>query len=600
MSASSGPWSLWLLVLALAGCDGGATIDGGPDGGGLDAAGDSGPADAGPADAGPEPCASEGATECTADGYAVRRCQSGLWTITRECLREEGRLCESASCVDPWRHGDPAFDRCEGEPRATAEPLADKAAAYDAIAARLHLHPQLRWLAPVTLRAGADPSSATIADVERWSTGENDGLWSSLYLASQAYRYAVTRDAAALATIRTLMDGEVARMAITGVPGVFTRQMIPPGVPGILCPADPAQYVPDPEKDDNRWVQIRSDGCVWVANATSLAFEPTAHCGLDAFAGWCFLDNVSKDEYAGHVYALGTVWRLVDDAAVRAQAAELLGQVADHLLAHDLSLVDWDGRTTEHGRFYALAFDDFPGFNAAMALSFFRTAAEVTGRDDLRAFYEDCLLQERGRTRCIDQSGEVPRSYLRHLENAGVYIGNDGCESNFNNISMHFLSLFGLLAFEREPSRREAIQASLASHVWAPSGMPRRAELHHNTWFDFMWAAHKRLGSGSDGPALAAVRDGACMLRQFPASYAERAVSIPPEHVPFCRDRFGRDASEHAREIADRCAGTFVWWRDPYSLSDTCTDDPRRLEVPTGYLLAYWMGRHFGFLAEDD
>jgi hypothetical protein len=449
------------------------------------------------------------------------------------------------------------------------------------------------------LSSGATEATATYADVDIWHSGENDGLWSALYLGAQAYRYGATHDAAALATIRTLVDGEAARMRITGVPGLFTRQMIPPGVDGLACPTDPLSYVPDVEKDDNRWVQIRGDGCVWVVDGATMAWTATTHCGLDEFAGWCFLDNVSKDEYAGHLFALAAVWRLVDDETLRAQAADLLGQVADHLLANGMSLVDWDGRVTEHGRFYAWALDDFPGFNAAMALALFAAAAAATGRDDLRTFYEDCLLQEHGRVACIDQPVETPRSYIDHLPAAGLY-GEDGCRANFNNTSMHFLWLYVLLAFEHEPSRREAIQASLAVDVWSPPSIARAARDQHNAWFDFMWAAGKRLGIGSDGPALDAVRDGACMLRQFPASYAERAIPTPPGFVPFCLNRFDEPASEQAREIADRCAATFVWWRDPFSLSDSCSDDPQTIRPPTGYLLAYWMARSYGFVSAAD
>ncbi|MBI5501896.1 MAG: hypothetical protein HY907_16755 [Deltaproteobacteria bacterium] len=568
------------------------------------AGGDAGPeADGGDAmdaaDTGPEPCAAEGALECTADGYAIRSCAGGVWTISSDCMREAGRLCEDAACVEPWLYGTPEWDTCADEPRATAESLAEKAARYDALATRLHIHPLLRGLAPVHLPSGVTEATATFADVDGWRSGENDGLWSALYLAAQAYRYAVTRDAESLATIRELMDGEAARMRITGVSGVFTRQMIPPGVAGLSCPSDPSSYVPDVEKDDNKWVQIRGDGCVWVVDGTTMAWAATTHCGLDEFSGWCFLDNVSKDEYAGHLFALGSVWRLVEDEAVRALAAELLGEIADHLLANEMALVDWDGRVTEHGRFYAWALDDFPGFNAALALSLFAAAAAATGRDDLRTFYEECLLQEAGRHACIDRPLELPRSYLEHLPAAGLY-GEDGCRANFNNISMHFLSLYGLLAFEREPSRREAIQASLAVHVWSPPEISRAARVQHNAWFDFLWAAGKRVGPGSDGPALGAVRDGACMLRQFPASYAERFVPVPPGFEPFCLNRFDESASEHAREIADRCAATFVWWRDPFSLTDACSDDPQTIHPPTGYLLAYWMARAHGFLSAAD
>jgi hypothetical protein len=238
------------------------------------------------ADAGPVPCATEGATECSPDGYAVRSCRDGVWTISSDCMRDAGRLCENAACVDPWLHGVPVWDTCLSEPRATVESLADKAEAYDALATRLHILPALRWLAPVHLRSGVPEAVATFADVDRWDSGENDGLWSALYLASQAYRYGATRDPAALATIRALLDGEAARMRITGVPGLFTRQMIPPGVDGLACPTDPAAYVPDLEKDDNRWVQIRGDGCVWVVDGATTTWTATSTRGTCSRSPW--------------------------------------------------------------------------------------------------------------------------------------------------------------------------------------------------------------------------------------------------------------------------------------------------------------------------
>jgi len=80
------------------------------------------------------------------------------------------------------------------EPGATHGTLAQKAAYYDGIAARLHVHPDLKWIMAVTLpcaagdcsRSSVPQESATWRDVERWNDGENDGLWSALYMASQA------------------------------------------------------------------------------------------------------------------------------------------------------------------------------------------------------------------------------------------------------------------------------------------------------------------------------------------------------------------------------------------------------------------------------
>ena len=540
------------------------------------------------------------ATECTPgcseDGRVALTCSDGK-ARSVECARDRGQLCEAGACVDPWRFGAPAYARCDGDPLSTPEGLATKAARYDAIATRLHLHPRLPWVLNVRLEPGASEETATWADVERWESGENDGLWSALYLASQAFRYAATRSGEALATIKTLLAGEVLRMRITGVPGVFTRQLIPPGVPGIACPGDDASYTTDAEKDDNRWVQIRADGCVWVVDRASGAWTRSEHCGLPDLAGWCWLDNVSKDEYAGHLYALGALVKLVDDPEVQATLRDLLGQIGDALVRGKLKLTDWDGRTPEHGRFSPFIFDDFPGFNAAMAMGYLLIAAEATGREDLRAFYEDCLIQTKGRRDCLETGLERPETFLELLPSSGMYVGAEGCQSNFNNVSMHLLTLHNLIWFARSPVR-ETVQRSLDQDVMRPPGQARAILDQNNAFFDFVWAAQKRLGPGSDGPAFAAVENGVCMLRQFRASQAAAEVTLSAAHQPHCKDRFGDDLSDRPRTAAERCTSTFVWWGNPFDL-DTCGADPRRIAQPSGYLLPYWMGRYYGFIPAD-
>src|SRR5262249_27237806 len=154
---------------------------------------------------------------------------------------------------------------------------------------------------------GVDPEVATSADVTVWRSGENDGLWNGLAMAAEAYRFAVTHDPAAHDILATLLTGERQRMQITGVPGLLVREVIPPGVAGLSCPTDPAQYVPSPTKTANRWVRIGTDGCAQTSDGTT--FQSTTHCGLTAFVNWCFLDNISQDEYVGHVFGLGAVAR---------------------------------------------------------------------------------------------------------------------------------------------------------------------------------------------------------------------------------------------------------------------------------------------------
>jgi len=547
----------------------------------------------------------KGEWSCSQDATELTVCQNGSWE-TIDCVRENGGLCEQGACVDAWRFGSPQWGDCADEPLATAESLHDKMVYYEDVVRRLHVHPDLKWVNAVELACdGADCSrpavpeeSATWQDVERWLSGENDGLWSALYLAAEAFRYKVTGEAEALEMIELLLEGEVDRMAITGVPGVFTRQYIPPGVAGIECPQDLSRYVPDEEKDDNQWVRVGTDGCVQVVDGGTMEWTTTDHCGLNDYAGWCWLDNVSQDEYAGHMLALGAVYRLVDDEDVRRTVGDLLQQVGDHLVRNRLVIHDWDGRPTEHGRLYAMALDNFPGFNAAMALAYIKMCAVATGDPDILDFYDDCLLQKSGKNDCIQQLTETPMPYTEHLQNAGLYVGQDSCMSNWNNISMHFCSLNSLLLFENDQKVRAVVQAHLQDEVFDPPDTPRPVSVQHNTWFDFIYAAYKPLGPQSDGPALDAVLDGVCMLRQFPASQAVPDLECPPgKCAPSCTDRLGHEIGDYPRPVAERCPGKFIWWGNPYAL-DGCTANPRKIYPPTDYLLAYWMGRYYGFIGE--
>lgn len=529
--------------------------------------------------------------ECSEDALTLRACNAGKWQVT-ECLRDQGKLCEAGACVEPWRWGSPKFDQCAGEPKATPESLKQKAEYFEDVSKRLHVSPKLGWMADVRLKSGASETTASWDDVESWDTGENDGLWSALYMGAQAYRWAVTKDPAALEMLNLLLDSEEKRMEITGVPGLFTRQLIPPGVPGIACPTDPQQYAPDAKKESNHWVRVRDDGCLENTDPATLAWKKSSVCGLGKYAGWCFLDNVSEDEYAGHMFALGAVAKLVTDPDVSAKAKSLLAKVGDHLIEHELTFVDWDGRVTEHGRIWAGTF--FGGYNAAMSLSFIKTIALATGIQKYESFYQDCLLQRSGEKTCIHHVGATGKPYDDVLSPVGL---NLGCKANWNNYSMYMLSLHGLVWGEHDPVVRQKAQAVLEGEMWNPPDYQRPLSEQNNTFFDFIYAASKALGPGNP-PAKAAVENGICMLRQFPAHKLPFDFTCPASScVEVCKDRFDEPMTDYPRPIAERCVARFVWWGSPYS-TKPCSADPGYVRSPADYLVAYWMGRYYGFIDE--
>src|SRR5689334_18476866 len=84
-----------------------------------------------------------------------------------------------AACTDPAAPAQP-WPTCDGDPRATAESLATKAAIYDERLAALHVTAQKPWVNDVAIAPGVDPEIATSADVTVWRSSENDGLWTGL------------------------------------------------------------------------------------------------------------------------------------------------------------------------------------------------------------------------------------------------------------------------------------------------------------------------------------------------------------------------------------------------------------------------------------
>lgn len=568
------------------------------------------------------PC-DAGDVACSEDGRLALTCGAdGTWT--EEDCGALGEVCEvtdaTVGCVAPWEWQSPEWEACDDHPRATTATLAEKAAYYDEIATRLHLHPDLGWVMSVTVedREVSCPdgvegpcfepipaSEATYEDVRTWHSGANDGLWSALYLTAQVLRYGTTQDDEALDTIELMMESQRRRMDISGVEGIWVRAFRPPDMPSLSCPSNLDAYIPDVEKDDDRWVVIDDEGCVSTYDPEAEEFVSSDHCGMEEFAGWCFLDNVSQDEYAGHMMALAAIYQVFvvdglggDDeraANIVELATGMAEEVGDHLIDNELTFIDWDGRITEHGILYATALVDSPGFLAAQALGWMKVAELFTGREDFTDFYDNCLLQRTEAGRCLSWPFEDGKPYTEHLAAMLLYVGNDGCLTNFNRLSMVMANLWTLMTVENDPEVRAEVQAVLETEVFR--GDTSRAMVHQrNPWFNYMYASMRSLGGADDAQPVTEVGEGTCSMREFPEDKVQRANDMSG-YERYCTARLDRDGTEDPIDVADRCPSTFLWWRSPYNM-DTCDDNLNRIHVPGDFLMAYWMGRYYGYIDE--
>ena len=161
--------------------------------------------------------------------------------------------------------------------------------------------------------------NASLDNMEKGNIGtgyladsDNDGLWTSMYLGGEVYRYAVTKDPEALQNCREAFDAMERLYSINPVKGFPSRSYERSGFIPQLSDPERWQHSADPEWD-------------WKA-------------------------TTSSDEAVGHIFAFGTMAELIDDPSLKKRAITLIDSLMSHIVQNNYYLVDFDGKPTTWGR----------------------------------------------------------------------------------------------------------------------------------------------------------------------------------------------------------------------------------------------------------
>jgi hypothetical protein len=268
-------------------------------------------------------------------------------------------------------------------------------------------------------------------------SSDNDGLWTAMYVAAEAFRYGVTRAADAREHARRGMQAIARLETITGIPGFPARSFIKVGE--------------DVQPADGEWHDA-------------------------AETGWRWKGDTSSDEIVGHYFVYPLYHDLVADEAEKAPLRAAIERVTNHILDNDYQLIDADGTRTRWGWWGPAAIWDDPdetGLRALHLLSHLRVALHMTQTPALRAKYQaayDALI----------------RTHRYHLLTRNQKIMVPG-SINHSDDELAFLSYYPLLRYETDPALLAVYRQSL-ERSW------RIEQPERNPLWNFIYAA----GTGAE------------------------------------------------------------------------------------------------------
>jgi hypothetical protein len=264
-----------------------------------------------------------------------------------------------------------------------------------------------RWglTADSHLRIPGDPSSNETV------SSDNDGLWTAMYVAAEAFRYKVTGAAQARENARRGMQAIMRLEAITGRPGFPARSFIRVGV--------------DAQPKDGEWHDT-PDG------------------------QWRWKGDTSSDEIVGHYFVYPIYFDLVADEGEKPALRAAIERITTHILDNGYQLIDMDGERTRWGWWAPDLIWEDPdetGLRALHLLSHLRVAlhmaADSARRARVQAAYDDLITPHRYHLLVRNQKVMVP-GHINHSDD-----------------ELAFLSYYPLLRYESDPKLLEVYRDSL-------------------------------------------------------------------------------------------------------------------------------------------
>jgi len=362
---------------------------------------------------------------------------------------------------------------------------------------------------------------------------DNDGLWTSCYLIAECFRYGVTKSEDAKIKAKRTFEALERLETVTGISGYPARSYVRSET--LLAPSrspHPKNWHPSPD------------------------------------GNWQWLDDTSSDEIVGHLLSMALYHDMVADEEDKKRVVALIDRIVSHIIENDLQLIDYDGKPTRWAIWNPDSLNRSSnwfyekGLNSLQILSSLQTAYHFTGKAKFKKVYQH-LVEKEG-----------------YAENAIYAKMMDPYEISHSDDILNFLPYYNLLNYTPKDDPSYPLYLESLNRSWKAvrsDNMP--------VWNIF---ASVLLKKDLDlGIALTE-------MQTFPLDLITWSVENS-HRWDLKHDEFpGRGGNLQAYSALPSPEGNiFRWNTNPKQLD---YNGKGGTEVSgTYYLVAYWMGRYYGY-----
>jgi len=388
--------------------------------------------------------------------------------------------------------------------------------------------------------------------VDHYYDTKDSCLWSGAYLASQAFRYAVTGDPQAKANAIRTAQALSGNLHVTGRPGFIARYRGPQ-----LSLADDCDQLNEEME------------CHYVDEGE--------------FAGDFWKDNTSRDQYSGWFFGMAVAYDLVDDEPMRNMIRADVTEVLTELITENWWIIDIDGRPTTAA----------PKVMATMQIPWSLIGYHMTGQeafrevvqhwlaDENRQKYEISLFNFFNRYAQYYSNSFGHKNFYSLLRLARVYV-NDGDYQYYKNVfdtKQHTFTRLSHNAFFTN------IHMSQGIYDPGKANDPYLDQITQDLT-DFMSAPKFRYASSPPAAPL------------DPVSVFLAALWI---QFPILEEMMGgiEEQALEAYPVNYQCTVEFQWRRNPFKNYCYYVEELREVNPGIDYLVAYWMAAFHGYVQKD-